>query len=148
MYEISEYSNVYRSQIIAVWESSVLATHHFLSPSDFSEIRELVKSIDFNDFRVFCLINGGLVLGFVGVLNRKIEMLFLDPQYFGQGLGRRLLDFAVEELGADQLDVNDQNVKAVEFYKKFGFETVERTDKDDQGRNYPLLRMKLVKNNK
>lgn len=39
--------------------------------------------------------------------------------------------------------VNEQNLKAVQFYKKYGVETFERTDKDDQGRHYPLLRMKL-----
>ena len=44
---------------------------------------------------------------------------------------------------AKQMDVNEQNTKAVEFYRKFGFETYERTEKDDEGKGYPLLRMKL-----
>ena len=70
-------------------------------------------------------------------------MLFIDPAHFGQGLGKKLMNFAVNKLGADKVDVNEQNVKAVEFYKKLRFETYERTDKDDQGRTYPLLRMKL-----
>src|SRR5690606_2057110 len=30
--------------------------------------------------------------------------------------------------------VNEQNLKAIQFYKKYGFETFERTDKDDQCR--------------
>jgi putative acetyltransferase len=72
-------------------------------------------------------------------------MLFVDPEYIGQGLGRKLLLFAINELKADKLDVNEQNTKALKFYQHFGCETVERTDKDDQGRNYPLLRMKLVR---
>jgi putative acetyltransferase len=54
------------------------------------------------------------------------------------------LTFAVTELKADKLDVNEQNVRAIKFYQKFGFQTYERTEKDDQGRNYPLLRMKLI----
>ncbi len=83
-------------------------------------------------------------MGFIGVADNKIEMLFLDPKCFGQGYGLKLLNFAVEELNADKLDVNEQNTKALRFYQKFGFEIFERTDKDDQGRNYPLLRMKLV----
>jgi putative acetyltransferase len=71
----------------------------------------------------------------------------LDPKYIGQGLGKKLLNFAVKELNADKLDVNEQNEKALKFYQKFGFETFERTNTDDQGRNYPLLRMQLVGNN-
>ena len=142
--EIVEYNDSYREQILAVWENSVLVTHAFLTSSDFEEIKELAKGINFNDFQVFCLVNESVVLGFIGVVNKKVEMLFLDPEYFGQGLGQRLLNFAVKELNADKLDVNEQNTKALKFYQKFGFETFERTDKDDQGRNYPLLRMKLA----
>lgn len=143
-HKIVEYHDSYREQILAVWENSVLATHDFLTSTDFEEIKELVKGINFNDFQVFCLVNESGVLGFIGVVSRKVEMLFLDPGYFGQGLGQQLLNFAVKELNADKLDVNEQNTKALKFYQKFGFETFERTDKDDQGRNYPLLRMKLA----
>lgn len=142
---ITEYSDIYKQQILTVWEKSVLATHDFLSPTDFIEIKELVNNIDFNDFSVYCLKHEDVISGFVGVADGKVEMLFLDPAYFGRGLGYKLLSFAVRELGADKVDVNEQNTKALKFYQKFGFETFERTEKDDQGRNYPLLRMKLVR---
>lgn len=141
--EIRKYKDLYREQILAVWEKSVLATHDFLGSSDFTEIRALVATINFNDFHVYCLMNDAFVMGFIGVLDKKIEMLFLHPQYFGQGFGKQLLDFAVTELAADKVDVNEQNGMAVGFYKKYGFETFERTEKDDQARDYPLLRMKL-----
>jgi putative acetyltransferase len=131
-FEISQYTDIYRQQILTVWEKSVLATHDFLTPTDFEEIKELVSNINFNDFQVFCLTNENLVLGFIGVADKKVEMLFLDPKYFGQGLGQKLLNFAVNELNADKVDVNEQNTKAIKFYQKFGFETFERTDKDDQ----------------
>ncbi len=144
--KIVEYKDKHRVQLLTVWENSVLATHDFLAPSDFEEIRELVNSINFSDFQVFCLTDENLVLGFIGVADKKVEMLFLDPKYFGQGLGLKLLGFAVKELNADKVDVNEQNTEALKFYQKYGFEIVERTDKDDQGRNYPLLRMKLVGN--
>lgn len=143
-FDINPYTDIYRQQVLTIWEKSVLATHDFLTSTDFEEIKELVSNINFNDFQVFCLIKENLILGFIGVANKKVEMLFLDPKYFGQGLGQKLLNFAVKELNADKLDVNEQNEKALKFYQKFGFETFERTNKDDQGRNYPLLRMRLV----
>ena len=74
-------------------------------------------------------------------------MLFLSPEYIGKGLGKKLLNFAIHNLNANQVDVNEENTKAVEFYTKFGFKTYERTDKDDQGKNYPLLRMELKTEN-
>lgn len=143
-FEITEYSDTYKQQVLTVWEKSVLVTHDFLTSTDFKEIKELVNTINFNDFQVFCLVNGKVISGFIGVAEKKVEMLFLDPEYFGQGLGQKLLNFAVKELNANKVDVNEQNTKALKFYQKFGFEIVERTDKDDQGRNYPLLRMELV----
>lgn len=144
-FEILPYTSEYRQQLLTVWERSVLATHDFLASADFEEIRELVGSIDFSHFEVFCLVNDGEVLGFVGVADQKVEMLFLDPDSIGKGLGKQLLRFAVNELNADLVDVNEQNLNAVKFYRNFGFEVYERTDKDDQGRDYPLLRMRLVK---
>ncbi len=144
-FDINPYTDIYRQQVLTIWEKSVLATHDFLTSTDFEEIKELVSGINFNAFQVFCLTKENLVLGFIGVADKKVEMLFIDPKYFGQGLGQKLLSFAVTELNADKLGVNEQNKKALKFYQKFGFETFERTDKDEQGRNYPLLRMKLTK---
>jgi putative acetyltransferase len=129
--------------MLDVWEQSVLATHDFLKPTDFEEIKTLVKTINFKDFKVYCLKNEGEVAGFIGVSEQKIEMLFISPEYTGKGLGRKLTEYGISELKADKVDVNEQNTQAVKFYEKLGFKTYERTDKDDQGKEYPLLRMRL-----
>ncbi len=102
-----------------------------------------METIDFNSFEVYCLVQNSEVAGFLGVAEQKVEMLFLSPGQIGKGFGKKLMDFAITDLKANKVDVNEQNTKAVEFYKKFGFETYERTDKDDQGKDYPLLRLKL-----
>jgi putative acetyltransferase len=75
-YKIEQYNNSFKKGILSVWEKSVLATHDFLTKSDFAEIKELVASIDFNDLDVYCLTKQDLVLGFIGVAKNKIEMLF------------------------------------------------------------------------
>ncbi|MEA5406062.1 GNAT family N-acetyltransferase [Arcicella sp. DC2W] len=142
-FKIEKYTENDREQILNVWEKSVLATHDFLSPTDFEEIKQLVHTFNFNDFEVYCLKQNEEVAGFIGLAERKIEMLFFSPEYIGKGLGRKLTDFAFSELKADKVDVNEQNTSAVKFYEKLGFKTYERTDKDDQGKEYPLLRMKL-----
>lgn len=140
---IFPYDEKFREQILSVWEKSVLATHDFLSPEDFVSIKEAVHTIDFSAFEVYCLIYERKVIGFLGVAEKKIEMLFLDPSFIGQGMGKKLTGFAIKELTADKVDVNEQNSQAVKFYEKMGFVSYERTEKDDQGKNYPLLRMKL-----
>jgi putative acetyltransferase len=143
---IVAYNNQLREQVLSVWERSVLATHKFLSEQDFHEIKEMVMTIDFALLDVVCLIQDNKVIGFLGVSDKKAEMLFVDPDYLGQGLGKKLMNYAINELSVNKVDVNEQNANAVAFYQRFGFETYERTDKDDQGRPYPLLRMKLSSN--
>src|SRR5699024_10285310 len=97
-FKIIPYTNKYRKQILNIWEKSVLATHDFLSENDFNEIKQLVSNMDFNDLKVYCIINKSSIGGFIGVYENKVEMLFLSPEYFGQGLGFKLLDFTVKEL--------------------------------------------------
>ncbi len=140
---IKPYEEKYREQIISVWEKSVRATHHFVSPSDIDYYKQIVKQIDFSSFSVYCLTHDNTVLGFVGVADNKIEMLFLDPDFIGQGLGKKLMKFALEVLKADKVDVNEQNTNAVNFYSKFGFIPYEKLEKDSEGKDYPILKMKL-----
>ncbi|WP_025765231.1 GNAT family N-acetyltransferase [Dyadobacter tibetensis] len=141
--QIEKFTDRYREGILQVWEESVLATHNFLKTADFHAIKEFHHDFNFQDLDVYCLVQDDCVLGFIGVAERKIEMLFLRPDYIGQGLGSKLLNFALYELKADKVDVNEQNSNAVAFYQHHGFRPYERTEKDDQGLDYPLLRMKL-----
>lgn len=142
-FRIEAYTDSDREQVLNAWEKSVLATHDFLKPTDFEEIKVLVQTINFNLVDVYCVKQNNRVAGFMGGAENKIEMLFISPEYIGIGLGRKLTTFAITKLKADKVDVNEQNKNAVKFYEKLGFKTYERTDKDDQGKEYPLLRMKL-----
>lgn len=69
-------------------------------------------------------------------------MLFLSPAVRGQGLGRQLMQHAVENYAVNELTVNEQNPQAVGFYEHLGFTTYKRTDHDEEGGPYPLLYMK------
>ena len=85
----------------------------------------------------------GAPVGFMGVQDSRLEMLFLDPNARGQGLGRTLLTYGIERLGVTELTVNEQNPQAVGFYEHMGFSTYRRTETDEEGRPYPLLYMRL-----
>jgi len=145
--QIVRYSDKYRDRLLDVWERSVLATHDFLDPTEFQKIKSHVMEIDFNNFEVYCLVHKEDVCGFLGVLDRKAEMLFIAPEHMGKGLGRRLMQYAIRQLKTEFVDVNEENPSAVGFYKKLGFSVFERTEKDDQGNDHPLLRMKLGTHN-
>lgn len=84
----------------------------------------------------------GVSSGFVGLVKDKIEMLFIDEDRRGCGLGTQLINHAVN-LGARLVDVNEQNPQAFGFYKSRGFHVVSRDELDEAGRPYPILHLSL-----
>lgn len=131
-------------EIIRIWEKSVRATHHFLKEEDIEYYKPLIldKYLDVVELSVLRTENDEIV-GFLGTTEKNIEMLFIHPDYFGIGLGRLLVEFAIEKLGTNTVDVNEQNERAVGFYKHCGFAVTERSELDATGKPYPILHMKL-----
>lgn len=134
------------AQIADLWERSVLATHHFLADDFTTKIKPQLITDYLPQVSLFKLTNeDDTITGFLGVADHKIEMLFIEPKWFGKGLGKLLVQFAIEELDAKEVDVNEQNEQAVGFYLKMGFQIFDRTEKDAQGMDYPILKMRRGK---
>lgn len=132
-------------EIVDVWEASVRATHHFLKEEDILYFKPLILNEYLKAVNLYCIRNEqGRVAGFLGTAEDKIEMLFIDPLSRGQGVGKLLLQYAIDQLGAKKVDVNEENHQAIGFYKHMGFQVVARSDVDSMGKPYPLLSMELV----
>jgi len=84
----------------------------------------------------------GTPVGFMGAQENRLEMLFLDPEVRGQGLGARLLCLGMEQYGVSELTVNEQNPAAAGFYRHMGFAVYRRSELDEQGGSYPILYMR------
>ncbi|KRP46372.1 putative acetyltransferase [Pseudomonas libanensis] len=131
-------------RLTQIWEDSVRATHDFLPGSYIDLLKNLVLTRYLDAVMLICTKDSRQrITGFAGVAAGKVEMLFIDPQYRGQGLGRQLLAYAIEHMNAEELDVNEQNPLALGFYLKQGFEVIGRTEHDGLGQPYPLLHMRL-----
>jgi len=131
-------------ELTRVWEASVRATHDFLPDSYIELLRNLVLNRYLDAVMLICTRDQRQhITGFAGVAAGKIEMLFIDPDHRGQGLGKQLLRYAIEHLNADELDVNEQNPQALGFYFKQGFEIIGRSEHDGMDQPYPLLHMRL-----
>ena len=135
--------------LIEIWESSVRATHDFLSEEDLIELKPLILEQYFDAVDLKCAKNTeGKILGFCGVHNSHIEMLFISPDARGNGLGALLVSHAIHNQGATKVDVNEQNEQALGFYQHIGFSVIGRSPLDDQGKPYPLLHMELSKSDR
>ena len=126
-----------------IWRASVRATHDFLQDADFREIDTLVAEHYLPATRVWVALDeAGRARGFLGLSGAHVDALFIDPDSRGQGVGRRLLAHAESLAGRLTVDVNEQNLQAVGFYRHMGFEATGRSPTDDAGRPYPLLHMR------
>lgn len=131
-------------RLLEIWEASVRATHDFLAEDDLQELKPLILEQYFDAVALSCAKNcDGEILGFCGVHDGTIEMLFISPEARGKGIGALLATHAIKAQGATKVDVNEQNEQALGFYQHMGFKITGRSPLDGQGKAYPLLHMAL-----
>lgn len=131
-------------QLLSVWESSVNATHFFLSEDEIENIKKYVPQALKDIQHLIIIENENQVpVGFMGIMEEHLEMLFISDDERGKGFGKVLLEYGIEKYSINDLAVNEQNPLAKGFYEHMGFKVYKRTSNDEQGRPYPLLYMKL-----
>lgn len=144
IYEVDNRNDILIKRLVDIWESSVLKTHNFLSKDDFYKIKEYVpKYLKIVEHLIVAKEDS--IVGFIGINNKKIEMLFIDAAFIGKKIGEYLTNYVISNYNANEVTVNEDNIKAVGFYEHLGFRTYNRTDFDEEGNPYPLLYMKLIK---
>jgi putative acetyltransferase len=143
-YKIDNIIKAEYNEVVTIWEASVRATHHFLKEEDIQYFKPLILNTYLDVVKLKCMRNEeGKIIGFLGVANQNLEMLFIHPDYRGKHIGKTLLNFSIEKMNVKKVDVNEQNEQAVGFYKKNGFETINRSELDSSGKPYPTLHMEL-----
>lgn len=67
------------------------------------------------------------IQGFIGITDGAyIAGLFVKDEFQSQGIGRQLLEHCKQRYSRLELDVFVKNAKAVQFYLKNGFTTMEK----------------------
>ncbi|MDR2009752.1 MAG: GNAT family N-acetyltransferase [Bacteroidales bacterium] len=130
------------NDIIAVWESSVKATHDFLKSEDFDFYRKVIPGF-LSQVDLYILRSEGKISAFMGISGENLEMLFVSDESRGKGYGKYLLETAITKNKIKKVDVNEQNRQAIGFYEKFGFRVINRSEKDPMNKDYPILHLSL-----
>jgi len=133
------------NRLMEIWESSVLATHTFLTENDFNLLKTMIPNDFFPAVRLFSIWSNDQIVAFVGVSDDNLEMLFVDAKSRGQHIGKTAIDFVIKQLHIYKVDVNEQNDQAVGFYKKMGYTQIGRSEHDGMGKPYPLLHFEFKK---
>ncbi|MBE5995328.1 MAG: GNAT family N-acetyltransferase [Paenibacillaceae bacterium] len=142
--EVKELNTVLIKQLFEVWDKSVRETHLFLSDSEIKNIsRYIPQALSSIAHLIVAFNDENNPVAFMGIEDRKLEMLFVSPGYRGKGLGKQLIQYGIENYSIDELGVNEQNPQAKAFYEHMGFQVYNRSDTDEQGNPYPILYMRL-----
>lgn len=141
---IRQATNADHPHLLNIWLRSVRATHHFLKESDIEELLPQLRDIYLSAVELWVAVDAeDCPLGFVGLNENHVEMLFIEPGLRGKGIGRMLLDHARRSRSQMSVDVNEQNPDAVGFYLHYGFIQTGRSPLDGEGRPFPLLHLSL-----
>lgn len=139
-------TDILLNALTSLWEASVRSTHHFLMEDDIQKLVPFLKMGLTEIETLIIMFEEDIPVAFMGINAAKIEMLFVSPNFFNKGLGKELVTLAIKEYDIKYVDVNEQNPQAAGFYRHLGFEVFERTELDEQGNPFPILKMNFVQN--
>ncbi|CAI6085142.1 Peptidyl-lysine N-acetyltransferase YjaB [Paenibacillus sp. JJ-100] len=134
------------AKLVTIWERAVRATHTFLEEHHFLFYKQMVtEALEQKQVEVWEVLDTEQEpIGFIGLDNTFIEMLFVDEYFQGQGVGKFLVFQSMKMKGtALRVDVNEQNEDAVGFYTKLGFMQTGRSERDSSGNPFPLLHLEM-----
>lgn len=81
------------------------------------------------------------VKGMIHIEGKQIVELYVDTFFENQGIGSRLIKYAIEKQDCDYLWVLEKNVKAINFYQRHGFVITEER-KYEEGTTEYVVKMK------
>ena len=69
--------------LLAIWESSVKHTHHFLEKEDIDFIKRTIQQKKLFDLVSLTIVKdtNNTIVGFMGVSEDSLEMMFLEPLF-------------------------------------------------------------------
>ncbi len=125
-------------KIMDIWIASNLDAHNFISKDYFYNNFDIVKDA-IENATVYVYEQESKVVGFVGINQEFIEGIFVDRNYRSKGIGKKLINYCKKNYNTLSLNVYCKNKKAIEFYKREGFEICEKKlEKDNKEFEYVM----------
>ncbi len=132
-------------ELLSVWDDSVLGSYDYILEEEITLFKRFIVEQVFPSVSLHCVKDrNGSISAFIGSKNNKVEMLFVKNALIGNGLGKKLLQYAVLELSCNKVDVNEENKQAIAFYKRMVFLTESRSLKTGKASTFNVLHMQLA----
>lgn len=130
-----------RDRLVDIWLAASRMGHPFLGEERLIAQLEVVRDTYLPMADNWVAEVNGRPAGFIGLIDRFIGGLFVDPEIHGAGIGRGLIEHAAARLGHLDVGVYADNASAVEFYRRRGFVETDRQETDDEGLPFAVIHM-------
>lgn len=125
--------------IIDVWYQACAVAHPFLE-ADFQKSEEHnIRTLYLPNTETWVADLDGQVVGFLSLIENEVGAIFLMPRHHGKGIGKAMMDKAVECRGALHLEVFKDNPIGRRFYARYGF--VEGDERIHEPTGFPVIRL-------
>lgn len=107
--------------IIAVWLAASEIAHPFLTDDFIAREKGRVRDDYLRKAETWVFEHDERVLGFIAVIGNEVGGIFVHPDAQRKGIGKALMDVAVQLRGEVFLDVFKSNWLGRSFYDRYGF---------------------------
>ena len=76
------------------------------------------------------------VKGMIHINEKQITEVYVDSFFENQGIGSKLVRFAIEQMNCDFLWVLEKNIDAIRFYQRYGFALTEEKQYEEGTTEY------------
>jgi putative acetyltransferase len=120
-----------------LWEASARGSHTFMKSDDFDQLRPYMRDALLPSMDVWIAELEHEPVGFIGVREQHVELLYIERDHQHCGIGTLLL----EHVHATSVEVYRDNAVGVSFYRRSGFAQTAVHEYDAIGRPYPMVEL-------
>ena len=136
---IREFKQTDIDNVMEIWITENIRAHDFIPKEYWKKNFEYVKKI-LPNAEIYVYVENEKIVGFIGLNDNYIEVIFIDSKYQYKGIGTALLNKAKKMKDELTLSAYKKNTKAIQFYLKNEFKIVEKNiDKENDKVEYIML---------
>jgi putative acetyltransferase len=134
--------------LVTSWRAASVVAHPFLSPEFLDAEVTSIRDVYLPAAETWVAVDeekDDKVIGFLALIGNEVGAIFVHPAYWKKGIGRALMNKAVELRKRLTVEVFAENEIGRAFYAKFGFETKGKSLHKETGQAVLQLEFKAAK---